>query len=109
MPHHRNVTAPRSSADVASQKRCDAIRFSSRWIPLDERDDLPVRLVFARLLDAGVEVADDRLHLADVLALQRAQQAQHAVGGGMVRPEVDREQLLLRLALASLATAPYGR
>jgi len=45
-----------------------------------------------------VDVADDRLGVADDLALERRQQAQHPVRGGMVRPEVDREQLLLGIA-----------
>ena len=63
--------------------------------PLDERDDLPVLLVLAALLDAGVDIADDRLDVADDLALERGQQPQHAVGGGMVRADVDGEQLVV--------------
>ena len=62
--------------------------------PLDERDDLPVLVVLAALLDAGVDVADDRLHVAHDLALEGGQQAQHAVGGRVMRTEVEREQLL---------------
>ena len=64
--------------------------------PLDERDDLPVGLVLARLLDAGVDVADDRLHRDDGLALERQEQPQHAVRRRVVRPHVDREELVLR-------------
>ncbi len=30
-PHHSIVTAPMSSAPVASANRCEAIRFSSMW------------------------------------------------------------------------------
>ena len=104
--HQSIVIAPMSSAEVPSQNRWLAIRFSSRWItrrywarggtsssssrldghavghrvevvgevvhPLDERDDLPVLLVLAALLDAGVHVADDRLDVAHHLALERA-------------------------------------
>ncbi len=70
--------------------------------PLDERDDLPVLLVLARLLDAGVDVADDRHHVAHDLALERAEQAQDAVRGGVVRPDVDREELGLRVELGAL-------
>ena len=62
---------------------------------LDERDHLPVRLVLAVLLDAGVDVADEGLELAHDLALERHQQPQHAVRGGMVRTEVDRQHLLV--------------
>ena len=84
--------APRSSAEVPSQTRCEWIRFSSMWMhpqvlgarrgsraraaarraaeglhveevgevvhPLHERDDLPVALLLAGLLDPGVDVAD---------------------------------------------------
>jgi hypothetical protein len=67
--------------------------------PLDERDRLPVLLGLHRLLDAGVDVADDRLDLAHDLALERAEQAQDAVSRRVVRPEVDREELGLRLEL----------
>ena len=63
--------------------------------PLDERDDLPVGLVLARLLDARVDVADDRLHVEDGLALERQQQAQHPVRRRVVRAHVDREELRL--------------
>ena len=70
--------------------------------PLDDGDGLPVALVLGRLLDARVDVADDRLEVADDLALERGEQAQHAVRGGVVRPEVDREQLLLGIALGDL-------
>ncbi len=65
--------------------------------PLDERDDLPVRLVLARLLDARVDVADDRLHREDVLALERQEQPQHPVRRRVVRTHVDREELVPRL------------
>ncbi len=67
--------------------------------PLDERDDLPVLLVLAALLDAGVDVADDRRDVADHLPLERGQQPQHAVGGRVVRPDVEREELVVAVAL----------
>ena len=69
--------------------------------PLDDGDGLPVGLVLAGLLDAGVDVADDRLDVADDLAVERRDQAQHAVGGGVVRAEVEGQQLVVR--------APTGR
>ena len=53
--------------------------------PLDDGDDLPVALVLGRLLDAGVDVADDRLEVAHDLALERDEQPQHAVRGRVVR------------------------
>ena len=63
--------------------------------PLDDGDGLPVALVLGGLLDAGVDVADDRLEVEDDLALERDEQAQHPVRGGVVRPDVDGEQLVL--------------
>ena len=65
--------------------------------PLDERDDLPVALVLAGLLDPGVQVAHHRLQLDHPLALKRHDQPQHPVSRGVVRPHVDRQDLLLRL------------
>ena len=79
----------------------DAIREAQARALAEDGEDFGVRLVLGRLLDAGVDVADDRLHLPDELALHRAQQAQHAVRGRVVRPEVDREQLVLGLQLGA--------
>ena len=61
--------------------------------PLDDGDDLPVALVLGGLLDAGVDVADDRLDVAQDLAVERDQQAQHAVRRRVVRADVERQQL----------------
>jgi hypothetical protein len=66
--------------------------------PLDERDHLPVLLVLAALLDPGVDVADDRLDVAYDLALERREETQHAVRRGVVRADVDREELVVLLA-----------
>ena len=63
--------------------------------PLHERDRLPVGLVLAVLLDPGVDVAHDRLQVANDLPLQADQEPQHPVGRGVVRAHVDRHQLLL--------------
>ena len=62
--------------------------------PLDDRDHLPVGLVLGGLLDPGVDVADDRLDVANDLALERREQPQHAVGRRVVRPDVERQQLV---------------
>ena len=64
---------------------------------LDERDHLPVALVLAGLLDPGVDVADDRLEVEHLLALEADQQSQHAVGGGVMRAHVHGQQLVLGL------------
>jgi hypothetical protein len=42
-----------------------------------------------------VDVADDRLDVPDDLALERGYQPQHAVGGRVVRAEVERQQLVV--------------
>src|ERR671931_624081 len=94
--------APRSSAlgDLEAEQRLDGAAERHRVEvvrevvhPLDDGDGLPVALVLRRLLDAGVDVADDGLEVADDLALERHQQAQHAVRGRVVGAEVDRQQL----------------
>ena len=69
--------------------------------PLDDRDDLPVGLVLGGLLDPRVHVADDRFEVAHDLALERDEQAQHAVRGRVVRAEVERQQLLAGLLAAA--------
>ena len=68
--------------------------------PLHVGDGLPVALLLAGLLDTRVDVADDRLQVQDLLALQGHDQAQHPVGRRVVRPHVDRHQLLLGLEVA---------
>ena len=77
--------------------------------PLHERDHLPVGLVLAVLLDPGVDVAHDRLQVADDLALEADQQPQHPVRGGVVRPHVDRHQLLLGLERLAGGGPLHGR
>ena len=135
--------APRSSALVPSQIRCEAIRLSSRWItrrycaalghldlhqlldraaeghgvevvgevvhPLDHRDDLPVGLVLGRLLDSGVDVADDRFDVPHDLALERDEQPQHPVRGGVVGAEVERQELFARPGARRRADPRAGR
>ncbi len=63
--------------------------------PLDDRDHLPVGLVLGGLLDPGVDVADHRPDVAHDLALQRGDQPQNAVGGGVMRADVEGEQLMV--------------
>ena len=71
--------------------------------PLDEGDDLPVALVLAGLFDPGVDVADHRLQVADDLAFEVDDQPQHAVGGRVVRADVDRHHLGLQVELEPTA------
>ena len=67
--------------------------------PLGVRDRLPVRLVLHRLLEAGMEVADHRANPCDVLTVEIDDQAKHAVRRGVVRAEVDGEDVVERVLL----------
>ena len=49
----------------------------------------------ARLLHAGVQVADDRLGAQHGLAVELEHEAQHAVGAGVLRPHVDDHGLVV--------------
>ena len=57
--------------------------------PGDERHALGPGPVLQVLLDAGVQVADDRPDLGHGLAVQGEDQPQHAVGGRVLRAHVD--------------------
>ena len=65
--------------------------------PLDDWDHLPVRLALGGLLDPRVDVADERLDVADDLALERGEQPEHAVRRRVMRPDVERQQLVALL------------
>jgi hypothetical protein len=57
-------------------------------------DALPPRLLFHRLLEARVQIADHGRETHHVLAVQIDDQPQHAVRGGVIGPEVDGEDVL---------------
>ena len=65
--------------------------------PLRVRDALPPGLALHRLLEAGVEVADHGRDPRHVLAVEVDDEPQHAVRGGVVGAEVDREDLVERV------------
>ena len=62
--------------------------------PRRVRDGLPPGLRLHVLLEAGVQVADDRADARDRLAVEVDDEAQDAVRGRVVGPEVDREDVL---------------
>ena len=64
----------------------------------DVGDTLHPRPVLRVLLDAGVEVADDRLAPDHGLAVELQEQAEHPVGRGVLRTHVDDHRLLTDLA-----------
>ena len=59
--------------------------------PLDPGPEL------GRLLDPGVQVADHRLEVDDLLALELDDQPQHPVGGGVLGAHVDDHDVVLAL------------
>ena len=59
--------------------------------PVEVADGLQVGLVLDQLLGAAMEQADVRIDALDHLAVELEHEAQHAVRGRMLRPEVDVE------------------
>ena len=72
--------------------------------PGAERDALRPGAELHVLLDAGVQVADDRPELGDRLAVQRQDQPEHAVRRRVLRAHVD-DQVLVAAAVGGL----FGR
>ncbi len=58
-------------------------------VPVRQHDDLPVVADLEQLLRAAVHVADDRLAVDDPLAVQGQPQPEHAVGGRVLRADVE--------------------
>ena len=58
-------------------------------VPVGEHDDLAVVADLEELLDAAVHVADDRLAVDDPLAVEGQPQPEDAVGGRMLRADVE--------------------
>ena len=54
-----------------------------------EHDDLAVVARLEELLGAAVHIADDRLGVLDALAVEHEPEPQHAVGGGVLRADVE--------------------
>ena len=59
--------------------------------PVEIRDRLQIGLVLDQLLGAAMQQADVRIDALDDLAVELQHQAQHAVRGRMLRPEIDGE------------------
>ena len=58
---------------------------------VDVRIEHRVRAVLGNLLYAAMQVSDHALEAHDLLAIQPQNDAQHAMGRGMLRPHVDDE------------------
>src|SRR3546814_15267352 len=61
-------------------------------------DRLQIGLVLDELLGAAMQEADMRIEPIDHLAVHFHDQAQHAMGRGMLRPEIHRQRLDLHFA-----------
>ena len=59
--------------------------------PVEIRDRLQIGLVLDQLFGAAVKQADMRIDALDDLAVELEHQAQHAMRGRMLRPEIDGE------------------
>ena len=59
--------------------------------PVEIRDRLQIGLVLDQLLGAAMQQPDMRIDPLDDLAVELEHEAQHAVRGRMLRPEVDGE------------------
>ena len=103
---HADVLAARGQLDV--QQLLDRVvpghlvhRRADVVLAVDDRHVLVEVEVLAQLLEAGVQIADVGRGLDDPLAVELEDQPQGRVGGGMLRPEVERPGGLLRLGLAA--------
>ena len=65
--------------------------------PVEVRQRLGIGLVFDQLLGAAVEQADMGVDPLDHLAVHLHHHAQHAMGRGMLRPEIQGDRLDLQL------------
>ena len=59
--------------------------------PVEIRDRLQIGLGFDQLFGAAMKQADMRIDPGDHLAVKLEHKAEHAVRGGMLRPEIDRK------------------
>ena len=57
--------------------------------PVGQWLDHRIGAMFAELLDAPVQVADDRTHLGDLLTVELQLETEHPVGRGVLRAHVD--------------------
>src|SRR5262249_59773921 len=73
--------------------------------PVEIGQRLQIGLVLDQLLGAAVEKPDMRVDALHYLAVELEHEAQHAVRGRMLRPEVYGELALQRLAHRDLAAA----
>ena len=69
--------------------------------PIKVADRLQIGLVLDELLGAAMQEADMRVDALDHLAVELEHEPQHAMGRGMLRPEIDGEVAQLRFSHGS--------
>ena len=69
-------------------------------------DRLVVVGVLAQLLDAAMEVAEDRVEVDDLLAVELEHDPEHAVGRRVLRPHVDEHLAVAERVELGLALGP---
>ena len=72
--------------------------------PVEIRDRLQIGLVLDQLFGAAMQQPDMRIDALDHLAIELKNKTQHAVGRGMLRPEIDGEVALCRRRVGHHAT-----
>jgi len=70
--------------------------------PVEIRQSLEIGLVLDQLLGAAVEQPDMRVDALDHFAVELEHEAEHAVGGRMLRPEIDGELAVVAVPLAAI-------
>ena len=104
-PQHRGPLGDLAAEQLLDRQRVGQVVAQRIQVvhPIGQHDALDVGLGLEGLLDARVQVADDRPAVDDDFAVEHQLEPQHAVGRGVLRPHVDREQLALVGAAMSAA------
>ena len=108
--HPDVLRAPRHLDVEQLLERHDAGPFAEEGADVLEGVEIADRLVvvgvLAQLLDAAVEVAEDRIEVDDLLAVELEHDAQHAVGRGMLRSHVEEHLAVAERVELGLALGP---
>ena len=102
----RRGTSTSSSFSKAMHRRPLAEQRADVLERVDLADDLVVVGVLAQLLDAAVEVAEDRVEVDDLLAVELEHDPQHAVGRRVLRAHVDEHLAVAEGVELGLALGP---
>ncbi len=84
-------TSRPSSLSIASAKACSWFIGADVVEPVEIWDRLQIGLVFDQLLGAAMQKADMRIDTRHDLAVEIEDETQHAMRGGVLRSEIDRD------------------